>query len=109
MRVPLNPQLDTLSDYPFEALRTLLNPVTPRVNDPPILMSLGEPQHQPPPLLAETLAAHADKWNQYPPMAGTPELRHAIVAWLNRPYPLPAAPPHPDRNVLTLPGTTERL
>ncbi len=27
--MPLNPQLDTLSDYPFEALRTLLNPVTP--------------------------------------------------------------------------------
>ena len=39
--MPLNPQLDTLSDYPFEALRTLLNPVTPVVNDPPILMSLG--------------------------------------------------------------------
>ena len=48
--MPLNPQLDTLSDYPFEALRTLLNPVTPVVNDPPILMSLGEPQHQPPAL-----------------------------------------------------------
>src|SRR6266702_6211017 len=53
--VPLNPQLDTLSDYPFEALRTLLNPVTPRVNDPPIVMSVGEPQHQPPALLTETL------------------------------------------------------
>src|SRR5258707_1058103 len=91
MRVPLNPQLDTLSDYPFEALRTLLNPVTLRVNDPPILMSLGEPQHQPPPLLAATLAANADKWNQYPPMAGTPELRQAIVDWLNRRYRLPAA------------------
>ena len=51
----LNPLLDTLSDYPFEALRTLLNPVTPLVNDPPILMSLGEPQHQPPALLTETL------------------------------------------------------
>ena len=46
--VPLNPELDSLSDYPFEALRTLLNPVTPRVNDEPIPMSVGEPQHQPP-------------------------------------------------------------
>jgi hypothetical protein len=52
--VPLNPNLDTLSDYPFEALHTLLNPVTPRVNDSPILMLVGEPQHQPPPLLTET-------------------------------------------------------
>jgi N-succinyldiaminopimelate aminotransferase len=109
MRVPLNPQLDTLSDYPFEALRTLLNPMTPRVNDPPILMSLGEPQHQPPPLLAETLAANADKWNQYPPMAGTPELRQAIVGWLNRRYRLPAGALDPDRNILTLAGTKEGL
>ena len=52
--VPLNPDLDSLSDYPFEALRTLLNPVTPRVNDEIIAMSVGEPQHQPPALLTET-------------------------------------------------------
>src|SRR5436853_2869378 len=108
-RVPLNQQLDTLSDYPFEALRTLLNPVTPRVNDPPILMSLGEPQHQPPPLLAEALAANADKWNQYPPMNGTPELRRAIADWLTRRYRLPAAALDPDRNILTLAGTKEGL
>jgi len=107
--VPLNPQLDTLSDYPFEALRTLLNPVTPRVNDPPILMSLGEPQHQPPTLLAETLAANADKWNQYPPMAGTPELRRAIAQWLTRRYRLPSGMVDPDKNVLNLAGTKEGL
>jgi N-succinyldiaminopimelate aminotransferase len=109
MHVPLNPQLDTLSDYPFEALRTLLNPVTPRVNDAPILMSLGEPQHQPPALLAETLAANADKWNQYPPMNGTPDLRQAIAAWLTRRYRLPANTLDPDKHILTLAGTKEGL
>jgi N-succinyldiaminopimelate aminotransferase len=108
-RVPLNPQLDTLSDYPFEALRTLLNPVTPRVNDAPIVMSVGEPQHQPPPLLTETLTAHAHEWNKYPPMAGTPELREAIVAWLARRYRLPSGALDPDRHVLTLAGTKEGL
>src|SRR5665213_2814159 len=72
-KLPLNPALDSLSDYPFEALRTLLNPVTPRVNDEIIAMSVGEPQHQPPALLTETLAAHAHEWNKYPPMAGTTE------------------------------------
>jgi succinyldiaminopimelate transaminase len=107
--LPLNPQLDTLSDYPFEALRTLLNPVTPVVNDPPILMSVGEPQHQPPPLLTETLAAHAHEWNRYPPMAGTPELRQAIVDWLGRRYRLTAGALDPDRNILTLAGTKEGL
>jgi N-succinyldiaminopimelate aminotransferase len=107
--VPLNPQLDTLSDYPFETLRTLLNSVTPRVNDAPILMSLGEPQHQPPALLAETLAANAHHWNKYPPMPGTPELRQAIVDWLTRRYRLPPGALSGDKNVLTLAGTKEGL
>ncbi len=107
--MPLNLQLDTLSDYPFEALRTLLNPLTPAVNDAPILMSLGEPQHQPPPLLAETLAAHAHEWNKYPPMAGTPELRRAIVDWLMRRYRLPESALDPEQDVLSLAGTKEGL
>ena len=107
--VPLNPQLDTLSDYPFEALRTLLNPVTPRVNDAPILMSVGEPQHQPPALLTETLAAHAHEWNKYPPMQGTPELRQAIVDWLTRRYRLPGGALDPERHILNLAGTKEGL
>src|SRR3954452_2273958 len=103
MDVALNPQLDTLSDYPFEALRTLLNPITPRVNDAPLIMSVGEPQHQPPPLLAETLAAHAHEWNRYPPMQGTPELRQAIVDWLTRRYRLPGGGVRPAKNGLSLP------
>lgn len=107
--MPLNPQLDTLSDYPFEALRTLLNPVTPVVNDLPILMSLGEPQHQPPPLLAETLAANGRDWNKYPPMQGTPELRAAIVAWLTRRYRLAEGTLSPDSHILSLAGTKEGL
>ena len=107
--MPLNPQLDTLSDYPFEALRTLLNPVTPRVNDSPILMSVGEPQHQPPALLTETLIAHAHEWNKYPPMAGTPELRQAIADWLTRRYRLAAGMLDPERHILNLAGTKEGL
>ncbi len=107
--MPLNPQLDTLSDYPFEALRTLLNPVMPVVNDAPIMMSVGEPQHQPPSLLTETLAAHAHEWNKYPPMAGTPELRQAIVDWLGRRYRLGVGVLDPDRHILTLAGTKEGL
>ncbi len=105
----LNPLLDTLSDYPFEALRTLLNPVTPVINDPPIIMSLGEPQHQPPALLTETLMAHAHEWNKYPPMAGTPELRQAIADWLTRRYRLPDGVVDPDRHIANLGGTKEGL
>jgi N-succinyldiaminopimelate aminotransferase len=107
--VPLNPELDSLSDYPFEALRTLLNPVTPRVNDEVILMSVGEPQHQPPPLLTETLAQHAHEWNKYPPMAGTPELRQAIIDWLTRRYRLKPGALDSERHIAALAGTKEGL
>jgi len=107
--MPLNPQLDTLSDYPFESLRTLLNPVTPRVNDAPIAMSVGEPQHQPPALLTETLAAHAHEWNKYPPMQGIPELREAAADWLTMRYGLKPGAVDGERNVLTLAGTKEGL
>ena len=107
--MPLNPQLETLSDYPFESLRTLLAPITPTVNAAPIVMSVGEPQHQPPALLTETLMAHAGEWNRYPPMAGIPELRGAIADWLTRRYRLPAGAVNPERNVLTLAGTKEGL
>jgi N-succinyldiaminopimelate aminotransferase len=108
-KLPLNPELDGLSDYPFEALRALLNPVTPRINDEIIAMSLGEPQHQPPALLAETLAAHAHEWNKYPPMAGTPELRLAIADWLTRRYRLAPWALDPERHVAALAGTKEGL
>jgi N-succinyldiaminopimelate aminotransferase len=107
--VPLNPRLDTLSDYPFAALRALLAPIVPKTNAAPILMSLGEPQHQPPPLLAETIAAHSGEWNRYPPMAGTPELRQAIVEWLSRRYSLAPGMLDPERHVLNLSGTKEGL
>jgi N-succinyldiaminopimelate aminotransferase len=108
-KVPLNPDLDSLSDYPFEALRTLLNPVTPRVNDEIIAMSVGEPQHQPPALLTETLVRHAHEWNKYPPMVGTPELRQAIADWLTRRYNLAPGALDIEKHIATLAGTKEGL
>jgi N-succinyldiaminopimelate aminotransferase len=107
--VPLNPELDSLSDYPFEALRTLLNNVTPQVNDEIIAMSVGEPQHQPPALLTETLRAHAHEWNKYPPMAGTPELRQAIADWLTWRYKLKPGALDIEKNIAALAGTKEGL
>ncbi len=107
--MPFNPELDSLSDYPFEALRTLLNPVTPRINDEIIAMSVGEPQHQPPALLTETLMAHAHEWNKYPPMVGTPELLQAIADWLTRRYKLAAGAVDPSKHLATLAGTKEGL
>src|SRR6185437_16412467 len=50
--LPANARLARLADNPFARLGELLHGITPRANEPPILMSVGEPQHAPPPLLA---------------------------------------------------------
>jgi N-succinyldiaminopimelate aminotransferase len=72
-------------------------------------MSIGEPQHQPPSLLQETINAHADLWNKYPPIGGTPELKAAIKRFLNRRYDLKDSFLSVDDHILPVCGTREAL
>ncbi|GBD43631.1 LL-diaminopimelate aminotransferase [bacterium HR40] len=106
---PRNPRLDRLADFPFRRLARLLAGLAPPAEVVPIDLSIGEPQHAPPPLLAETLAAHAHLWNRYPPPQGTPEFRAACAAWLERRYRLPPGSVDPEQQVLPLAGTKEGL
>ena len=105
----LNSRLDQLGDYAFRRLATLIAGITPATNEPPLKMSVGEPQHAPPPLLAETLAANAHLWNKYPPVDGTPEWREAVARWLTRRYGLPAGFIDPAKHLLPAAGTREAL
>lgn len=105
----VNDRLGRLSDYPFTRLASLLAGVTPRANAEPVIMSVGEPQHAPPPLIDEVLRTQAHLWGKYPPVAGTPEFRAAAVRWLERRYGLPAGMVEPDRMVLPVAGTREAL
>ncbi|MBF0374981.1 MAG: aminotransferase class I/II-fold pyridoxal phosphate-dependent enzyme [Alphaproteobacteria bacterium] len=101
----LNDRLDRLSDYPFRRLAELLGPARPG----DLVMSIGEPQHAPPPMVAETLAANASGWGKYPPLDGTPDFRRAVRDWLTRRFGLPEGLVDPDRAVLPVAGTREAL
>jgi N-succinyldiaminopimelate aminotransferase len=105
----VNPRLGHLADNPFSKLRELFDGVQPRSNEPMIPMAVGEPQHAPPPILAQTLAAKADLWNRYPPPSGTPEYREACARWLGMRYRLPEGMVTGERNVLAVNGTKEAL
>lgn len=105
----LSAKFQSLEEYPFTRLNNLLGPVTPHANEPPILMSVGEPQHEPPAILADTVEKNRHLWNRYPAMAGTPALRGAVAAWLTRRYRLPAGMITAERHVLALAGTKEGL
>jgi N-succinyldiaminopimelate aminotransferase len=107
--LPVNPRLNALVDNPFTKLRVLLDSVQPHTNEPPLPWAVGEPQHDPPPLLAETLAKNAHLWNRYPAPAGTPEYRATCAAWLTRRYRLPPGMVEGDRHVLIANGSKEAL
>jgi N-succinyldiaminopimelate aminotransferase len=105
----VNSRLNALVDNPFTKLRVLLDGIRPATNEALLPWAVGEPQHDPPALLAETLAKNAHLWNRYPPPPGTPEYRAACAAWLTRRYRLPAGMIEGDRHVLIANGSKEAL
>jgi N-succinyldiaminopimelate aminotransferase len=107
--VPLSAKYQSLEEYPFTRLSKLLGPVTPRSNEAPILMSVGEPQHQPPAFMMRVIAANSHLWNRYPAMAGTQALRAAAARWLTARYRLPEGMIEPGRHIVALSGTKEGL
>jgi N-succinyldiaminopimelate aminotransferase len=105
----LSANFQSLEEYPFTRLNNLLAPVTPRANEAPILMSVGEPQHEPPAFMADVIARNRHLWNRYPAMAGTPALRAAVAKWLTNRYKLPSSMIDPEKNIVALSGTKEGL
>jgi N-succinyldiaminopimelate aminotransferase len=98
-----------LDEFPFRRLAALLDGIEAPADRPLADLSIGEPQHAPPPLLAATLAEHAQLWNRYPPAAGTPTFRRAAADWLTRRFALPQGWLEPDRHILPVAGTKEAL
>lgn len=105
-----NTRLDTLLDYPFSRLRTLLDGSAAPAGMTPLSLSVGEPQHQPPvELINAALLAGAETWNRYPPVPGTDDFRLACTEWLNRRYQLAEGYIDPASMVLPLAGSREGL
>ena len=105
----LNPALESFTDFPFDRLRALLGPVEPPKDMEPLVLSIGEPQHAPPPVVAEVLAASAHLWGKYPPVDGSPTFRRAAADWLTRRYLLPEGWIDPDAQILPIAGSREAL
>jgi succinyldiaminopimelate transaminase len=105
----INPRLAALAEYPFDRLRALLGGIAPPPDLEPMILSVGEPRHPPPAMVAEVLARHAEGWGRYPPVEGTPGFRRAVAGWLARRYGLKAGAIDPDRHIIPVSGTREAL
>lgn len=102
----MNPNLDRLQPYPFERLRQLFADLTPPASLPHINLSIGEPKHATPPFILEALTHALAGFSVYPATAGTPQLREAIAAWLQRRF---GSTIDPATQVLPVNGTREAL
>ena len=103
-----NPRLtETLTDFPFARLNTLLAPIAPPAHLSLINMSVGEPQGAMPAFARQIVMDEVDGWNRYPPNQGLPELNQAICDWLTRRYKLPTGLLDPTRHVHPTAGSKE--
>src|SRR5262245_43659875 len=105
----MNPRLNLLHAYPFERLARLKAGVEPPADLPHIAMSIGEPQHECPPFILDTLRSNLHRIGSYPATIGLPEMRAACARWLERRFSLGAQTVDPDTMVLPVNGTREAL
>ena len=105
----LNPNLQRLNPYPFEQLASLLEGVRPPAGLAPIPLSIGEPQHNPPSFVLDTLTEHMGLISKYPSTKGSEALRQSIAKWVNTRFSLKHAPINPETEVIPVNGTREAI
>ena len=102
---PLHPLLTANEDYPFVKLerrrRELAPPGVTSIN-----FGMGDPREETPLFIREAMKAAVPAISSYPATTGTPELRAACAAWLQRRYGLGV---DPERHVLPANGTKESV
>ena len=80
----MNPGFRHLSAYPFERLAELKKGLVPPAGLAHIALSIGEPKHEPPAFVIDTLRTNLADLGSYPATRGLPELRSAAAAWAAR-------------------------
>ncbi|MFO1390263.1 succinyldiaminopimelate transaminase [Cellvibrio sp.] len=105
----MNKDLDLLHPYPFEKLAALKAAVTAPKDLNDIMLSIGEPKHEPPAFVLDTLVKNLNKLSNYPTTKGIPELREAIASWASKRFKLNSGTFTADKHVLPVNGTREAL
>ena len=91
---------------PFVRLTELLGDMKP--GQPPINLTVGEPQHPIPPFVGSVIEASLKDFGRYPPTKGNDHFRRAAARWLDRRFALPRSV-DPENEILVVNGTREAL
>jgi len=103
----MNPDLEKLQPYPFEKLNALKADSNPLVEGH-IALSIGEPKHDAPRFVLDSITNNLGKINRYPLTKGIAELRLAIRDWLIRRFKLTDTL-DAEQHILPVNGTREAL
>jgi N-succinyldiaminopimelate aminotransferase len=91
---------------PFVRLTELLADYKP--GQPPINLTVGEPQHPIPPFVGKVVEATLKDFGRYPPTKGNEHFRRAAARWLSKRFSLPRQV-DPEGEILIVNGTREAL
>jgi N-succinyldiaminopimelate aminotransferase len=109
----MNPDLKKLQPYPFEKLKALKAQGLSETGKPAvkghIALSIGEPKHESPKFVLDSIKQNLDQISLYPMTKGGIELRTAIANWLTRRFKLPDDSIDPEQQILPVTGTREAL
>ena len=100
----MNSRLDKLKEYPFQRLNHLLAGLEPPADRQRIMLSLGEPKHEPPSFIHNILANGGHLLAGYPGTRGEENLRVSICSWLGRRFCIDERLLDPARHVLPVSG-----
>ena len=105
----VNPDYNTLKDWMFGKLNSLLENLDPNPDYSILKMSLGEPTLSMPDFVKDQLSLNYREWGKYPPSAAIPELSNSILKYIERRYPGAEKIIDINKNILPVPGTREPL
>ena len=109
----MNPDLKKLQPYPFEKLKALKAQGLSKTGQPAvkghIALSIGEPKHESPKFVLDSIKDNLDQISLYPLTKGGIELRTAIANWLTRRFKLSDSIVDPEQHILPVTGTREAL
>lgn len=103
----MNPNLAKLQPYPFEKLNHLKASAKVTSDLPHIALSIGEPKHDSPQFVLDTMANNLDKLASYPSTKGLPEFRQAMADWACQRFHLSGL--NPETQILPVNGTREAI
>jgi len=103
----MNPGIEKLQPYPVEKMRTLFSAVELPEELGPIDLSIGEPKHPLPALVAKAMISYDHELSVYPSTKGSDGLREAVASWAERRYGISGLDSR--RQVLPTLGSREAL